>query len=191
MEPGTNTPGAQRRFDSFMGNELKRLGVQLDADENGKVRWLKDRLQLPGIIRRYVVNHRGSWRDVVEDSLDLAVDVHAPEVVFLMEHTNCGERFADYNSRHGHTPSADREQALIRDTLVEAEELLQNWHRRRGGAGELTVIKAVGVVTANHEACLRRLTAVVSLEDYLSNVFSQNLTAVASEVGQSVVNGAK
>ncbi len=167
-EPSTNTPGAQRRLDMFIQPFLEQAGVQIDFGRKGKPRWLKDRLQLPGVIRRYVVDHRSCWReDVIHDSLDLLFPAHRLEVAVLVEHTNCAERHAAFRHDHHREMNATEEPFLIRNDLHRAEQLLRAWHDRRNGEGRLFVVKAVGLVSESRLACERRLERIISLKQYL------------------------
>lgn len=168
-EPSTNTPGAQRRIDNFIQPLLEASGIQIDQCTKGRLRWLKDRLQLPGIIRRYVTNYRNFWRDeVVHDSLDLLFPAHRLELAILIEHTNCAERNDAFRKVNNRSMTKEEEEELIFQDLTAAEKFLIDWHTNQymDGGTRLIVVKAVGIVSDSNIACERRLEKIVSLEDF-------------------------
>jgi len=168
-EPATNTPGAQRRFDEFILPFLQEAGIQVDVGQSGRLRYLKDRLQLPGIIRRYVADYKGWREDVVHDSLNLLFPAHNLELIVLIEHTNCAERKNAFMSEHGRFMTPEEEMALINRDLQHAEQYLREWHMRSVRQTGLKFIKAVGIVTDTHSAADRRMENVVTLEVYNGN----------------------
>lgn len=172
MEPAMNTPEAQEMMDKFLTPIILFHGLQVDAGADGRPRWLKDRLQLPGIIRRYGEDYRG-WREaVVHDSLELAVSAHGPEMIALVEHTNCGERleFAKQHDRVAMS-AASIERIMIGFALGRADGLLTNWHLRRSEGkttGRLIIVRAVGIVSSSHVAAERRLQRIITLGEFLA-----------------------
>lgn len=168
-EPSTNTPGSQRRIDDFIQPLLEASGIQIDESRKGRPRWLKDRLQLPCIIRRYVIDYRDCWRNkVVHDSLDLLFPAHQLELAILIEHTNCAERNDDFRKAHGRSMTKEEEGRMIFDDLTSAEKLLTDWHAHQctNGGTRLIVVKAVGIVSDSNLACERRLEQILPLEAF-------------------------
>lgn len=181
-EPSTNTPGAQRRIDTFIQPILEASGIQIDKSHKGHPRWLKDRLQLPGIIRRYVVNYRNCWRDyVVHDSLDLLFPAHRLELAILIDHTNCAERDDAFKKARGRSMTQAEEADFIFQDLTRAEQILNDWYLRQciNGHTRLIIVKAVGLVTQSNLACERRLEKIVHLAEFYSpksQVHSNSMT---------------
>jgi hypothetical protein len=174
MEPAGNTPGAQRRHDEFIKPFLTQLGVRVDLGAKDRERWLKDRVQSAGIARTYGA---GDPIDVpwLEKNLGIAISAHAAEVIFMMDHTNCGERGLHWQHRFGRHFTPQEEAENIRDSLRASEARLRDWERRNRSADvqELHIVLAVGIVSGDHAACRRRLDRIVLLSDFLKESLSE------------------
>lgn len=168
IDPGTCTPGAQHRICGFLEPILLSLGVRVDAGGKGRPRWLMDRVQSAGIVRQYGAGDpiTTPW---FERNLNLAIGAHGPEIVVFMDHTDCGERNQFFRETHGHIPSLEEEVRDIRTSLEAAEARFRHWER--GYRGEHTapikVVLAVALVTREKAASRRRMTGVLTLDDFL------------------------
>lgn len=168
MEPSMNTPGAQRRIDGVLEPILREHGIRIDAGQKKLPRWLKDRFQLPGIVRCYGERFLDdAFGRVVEYGLDLAVAAHGVEMVVIIEHTNCGERNIQFRKRFKRGPTKEEELLLMLSALNKSERRIQDWYASRPHTGTLHVAKMVATVTASHIAAQRRMDALLTLEEYL------------------------
>lgn len=176
IDPATNTPGAQRRINNFIEPHMRAAGIRIDVGNKDRDRWLLDRVQSAGLVRQYEQGDPITTAWLEERNLNLAIDAHGPEVVVLMDHTDCGERNLYWHQQHGRYPSPEEEMANIRDSLWGAEQRFRRWEERHRGvdAPPVLVILAVGLVTPVKAACRRRLNGIVMLSEYLELALEAN-----------------
>lgn len=191
MDPGTNTPGAQRRICNFIQPFIAEAGIRIDKGPKERDRWLLDRAQSAGLVRQYAAGDPITTPWLEQRNLNLAISAHAAEMVVFMDHTDCGERNLHWLATHNRYPTAEEEVRDIRDSLRKAEERFREWERRFRGADAppVLVVLAVGIVTPVKAACRRRMDKVVRLSEYLEATADPSWSIAGSDSASAVLVG--